>query len=216
MKYLFPVLALLVLNGCEMTEPQKQSAPPTQVNATTQQIDYVALLQAAQQNQVVQRNSNDRVFVPYQHHKTLVNYVEQMALELADTMQQDSELGIAITTFVDLDASLNTSSQLGNQIAESMMYQLQKFGHNVVDFKAMDVINVTARGDFVMTREVEELAERRIASHVLAGTLIYRTNGVEVNARIINLDTKRVTASAQNLIPSFVLENQSIALNTAP
>ena len=36
-----------------------------------------------------------------------------------------------------------------------------------------------------MSRDVEELAERRIASHVLAGTLIYRTNGVEVNAREI-------------------------------
>ncbi len=187
----------------------QQPQPEPKANTSTTQIDYAALLQE-QQNQAQQVNTNYRLFVPYQHHKTLVNYVEQMALELVDTMQQEAELGIAITTFVELDASLDTSSQLGNQIAESMMYQLQKFGFGVVDFKAMDVIKVTPRGDFVMTRKVEELAERQIASHVLSGTLIYRNTGVEVNARVINLNSKQVTASAQKVIPYFVLQNESI------
>ncbi|MCF7498514.1 MULTISPECIES: FlgO family outer membrane protein [Pseudoalteromonas] len=207
MKRFLSIALCLALTGCEMLAQQPQPEP--KANTSTTQIDYAALLQE-QQNQAQQVNTNDRLFVPYQHHKTLVNYVEQMALELVDTMQQEAELGIAITTFVELDASLDTSSQLGNQIAESMMYQLQKFGFGVVDFKAMDVIKVTPRGDFVMTRKVEELAERQIASHVLSGTLIYRNTGVEVNARVINLNSKQVTASAQKVIPYFVLQNESI------
>lgn len=208
----------LVLSGCQLlpeqsAEPQNtaQHAPASASN----QVDYVAMLQALEQKDMQQDNASHRLFVPYQHHKTVVNYVEQMALELVDTMQQESELGIAITTFVDLDASLKTSSQLGNQLAESMMYQLQKFGFGVVDFKAMDVITVTSHGDFVMSRDVEELAERRIASHVLTGTLIYRPNGVEVNARVINLNSKLVIASAQKVIPYFVLKHESIQSATA-
>ncbi|MED5512307.1 FlgO family outer membrane protein [uncultured Pseudoalteromonas sp.] len=208
----------LALSGCQLlpeqsAEPQNtaQSAP---ASASTQ-VDYVAMLQALEQKDMQQDNANHRLFVPYQHHKTVVNYVEQMALELVDTMQQESELGIAITSFVDLDASLKNSSQLGNQLSETMMHQLQKFGFGVVDFKAMDIISVTSRGDFVMSRDVEELAERRIASHVLTGTLIYRPNGVEVNARVINLNSKLVIASAQKVIPYFVLKNESIKSATA-
>jgi TolB-like protein len=214
MKGIFLAFILLALSGCQLLAEQGEANQST-ANTTSLQADYVAMLQELEQKESQQTNENHRLFVPYQHHKTLVNYVEQMALELVDTMQQESELGIAITTFVDLDTSLKSSSQLGNQIAESMMYQLQKFGYGVVDFKAMDVINVTARGDFVMSRDVEELAERRIASHVLAGTLIYRTNGVEVNARVVNLNSKLVVASAQKVIPYFVLKNESIQLATA-
>ena len=58
------------------------------------------MLQALEQNDMQQDNANHRLFVPYQHHKTVVNYVEQMALELVDTMQQESELGIAITSLL--------------------------------------------------------------------------------------------------------------------
>ena len=208
----------LALSGCQLLPEQSAEPQNTAQNvpaSANTQVDYVAMLQALEQNDMQQDNANHRLFVPYQHHKTVVNYVEQMALELVDTMQQESELGIAITSFVDLDASLKNSSQLGNQLSETMMHQLQKFGFGVVDFKAMDIISVTSRGDFVMSRDVEELAERRIASYVLTGTLIYRPNGVEVNARVINLNSKLVIASAQKVIPYFVLKNESIKSATA-
>ncbi len=200
---------MLALSGCQLSSEQAHSTSADQ-NVATSQLDHVISQQALEQGDI-----NHRLFVPYQHHKTLVNYVEQMALEIVDTMQQESELGIAITSFVDFDASLKSSSQLGNQLAESMMYQLQKFGYGVIDFKTMDTINVTAQGDFVLSRDVEELAERRLASDILTGTLIYRPNGVEVNARVINLNSKLVIASAQKVIPYFVLKNESIKSVTA-
>ena len=127
----------LALSGCQLLPEQSAEPQNTAQNAPASantQVDYVAMLQALEQNDMQQDNANHRLFVPYQHHKTVVNYVEQMALELVDTMQQESELGIAITSFADLDASLKNSSQLGNQLSETMMHQLQKFGFSVVDF----------------------------------------------------------------------------------
>jgi len=198
--------------GCHMTQP-KTGAPKNAEATTMQIVNYDAQARNEQQHNEMQNTT--RRFIPYQHHKTLVNYVEQMALDLVDTMQQESDLGIAVTSFVDFDASLNNSNQLGNQIAESMLHQLQKFGYGVIDFKTRDAININNRGDFVFSRDIDELAKKRIASHVLAGTLMYRKNGVEVNARVINVDTKQVIASSQKIIPNYVLNNEQINSDTA-
>jgi len=120
-----------------------------------------------------------------------------------------------VTSFVDLDNSLTKSSQLGNQLSESFIHQLQQFGYGIVDFKTTDQILVNPRGDFVFSREVENLANKRVASHVLSGTLIYRSSGVEVNTRIIDVQSKRVVASSQKLLPYYVLKNDDINLRSA-
>ncbi|GAA59635.1 flagellar protein FlgO [Pseudoalteromonas sp. BSi20652] len=157
-------------------------------------------------------------FKPLKHHKTLVNYVEQMALDLVDTLEFDvdthTHINIAVTTLVDLDASLNKSNQLGNQISETLIHQLQKFGYSVVDFKTTQTIDVTSRGDFTFSRDIAKLSEDQMASHVLAGTLIYRHNGVVVNTRVINVQTKQIAASSRKLIPLYVLNKEDIYLSS--
>lgn len=209
----FTIAGCITLAGCHMTQANTE-APKVPNTGTAQTIAHDAMLVAAKEQQNAEAH-NTRRFIPYQHHKTLVNYVEQMALDLVDTMQQESDLGIAVTSFVDFDASLNNSNQLGNQIAESMLHQLQKFGYGVIDFKTRDAISINNRGDFVFSRDIDELAKKRIASHVLAGTLMYRRNGVEVNARIINVDTKQVIATSQKIIPNYVLQSEQINAQTA-
>ncbi|WP_289053119.1 FlgO family outer membrane protein, partial [uncultured Pseudoalteromonas sp.] len=172
-------------------------------------------------NQSVQQQSEYdtvRQFTPLKHHKTLANYVEQMALDLVDTLEAEApdnnSINIAVTTIVDLDASLNKSNQLGNQLAETFIHQLQKFGYGVVDFKTMDNIDVSNRGDFVLSRDIEKLSESSMANYVLAGTLIYRPNGVAVNTRVINVHSKHIVASSRKLIPLYVLNKEDIYLSS--
>ncbi|MFM9597580.1 FlgO family outer membrane protein, partial [Streptomyces scabiei] len=86
--------------------------------ATAPSYDLNQLIRQAQLNDEQQYQDSTQ-FTPLKHHKTLVNYVEQMALDLVDTMQSEQDIAIAVTSFVDLDASLNNSSQLGNQLSES-------------------------------------------------------------------------------------------------
>ena len=203
-------LLLSTLSACNM---MNNSAPVEPVQSTTSQYDLTAMLQA--QDNSAEPLDNSTQFTPSKHHKTLVNYVEQMALDLVDTMQTELDVSIAVTSFVDLDASLNNSSQLGNQLSESFIHQLQKFGYGIVDFKTSDHIAMNARGDFVFSRDIEQLADKHIASHVLSGTLIYRSSGVEVNARIIDISSKRVIASSNKTLPYYVLNNADIHLQRA-
>ncbi|MFU2508079.1 FlgO family outer membrane protein [Pseudoalteromonas sp. ASV78] len=198
-----------ILSACSMTNDTTEP-----VQSTTSRYDLTQMLKQVQMNSA-EPLENSAQFSPNKHHKTLVNYVEQMALDLVDTMQTELDTSIAVTSFVDLDATLNNSNQLGNQLSESFIHQLQKFGYGIVDFKTTDHIAMNARGDFVFSRDIEQLANQRIASHVLSGTLIYRSNGVEVNARIIDITSKRVIASSNKTLPYYVLNNADIHLQSA-
>ncbi len=175
------------------------------------------MLKTAEQNQLKMMLTVNQ-FTPLQHHKTLANYVEQMALDLVDTLEfesdTDTNINIAVTTLVDLDSSLTKSNQLGNQISETLIHQLQKFGYGVVDFKTTQTIDVNSRGDFAFSRDIEKLSEEQMASHVLAGTLIYRNDAVVVNTRVINAHTKKIVASSRKLIPIYVLNKEDIYLSS--
>ncbi|MCQ8877413.1 FlgO family outer membrane protein [Pseudoalteromonas shioyasakiensis] len=204
-------LMVSLLTGCSTFDNSTQQPVTEKPQTTAGGYDLNQLIRQAQLSEQ-QEYQDATQFTPLNHHKTLVHYVEQMALDLVDTMQSEQDIAIAVTSFVDLDASLNNSSQLGNQLSESFIYQLQQFGYGVVDFKTTDQILVNERGDFVFSRDIENLANKRIASHVLSGTLIYRSSGVEVNTRVIDVQSKRVIASSQKLLPYYVLNNDDINL----
>lgn len=207
-------LTASLLVGCNANNTTQEQVKVDNAQATAPSYDLNQLIRQAQLNDEQQYQDSTQ-FTPLKHHKTLVNYVEQMALDLVDTMQSEQDIAIAVTSFVDLDASLNNSSQLGNQLSESFIHQLQQFGYGVVDFKTTDQILVNQRGDFVFSRDIENLANKRIASHVLSGTLIYRSSGVEVNTRVIDVQSKRVIASSQKVLPYYVLKNDDINLKRA-
>ncbi|MDN3404594.1 MULTISPECIES: FlgO family outer membrane protein [Pseudoalteromonas] len=207
----------LLLSGCNllgessMAEPAKAEPEQTVVS----NLDFNQIMAQMQRNDEQEQYADTTQFNPNKHHKSLVNYVEQMALDLTDTMQvAPQDAAIAVTSFVDLDASLTTASQLGNQLSETFIHQLQKFGYSAVDFKTANLITVNKQGDFAFTRNTRKLAGTSIASHVLSGTLIYREDGVEINARVIDIQSKRLAASSRTFIPLYVLNKEDIYLSS--
>ncbi|MBD0410487.1 FlgO family outer membrane protein [Pseudoalteromonas distincta] len=208
--------ALANLTGCAFTQ-NNESAEMNASSTTQVNYDLASMLKTAERKST-QDDANGNQFTPLQHHKTLANYVEQMALDLVDTLEYESDtdtnINIAVTTLVDLDSSLTKSNQLGNQISETLIHQLQKFGYGVVDFKTTQTIDVNSRGDFAFSRDIEKLSEEQMASHVLAGTLIYRHDAVVVNTRVINAHTKKIVASSRKLIPIYVLNKEDIYLSS--
>ncbi|KGK02282.1 MULTISPECIES: FlgO family outer membrane protein [Pseudoalteromonas] len=202
----------LLLSGCNLMG----GAPKAESEQTVvSDLDFNQIMAQMQQNDEQEQYADTTQFNPNKHHKSLVNYVEQMALDLTDTMQvAPQDAAIAVTSFVDLDASLTTASQLGNQLSETFIHQLQKFGYSAVDFKTANLITVNKQGDFAFTRNTRKLAGTNIASHVLSGTLIYRADGVVINARVINIENKRLAASSRTFIPLYVLNKEDIYLSS--
>ncbi|MDP4488607.1 FlgO family outer membrane protein [Pseudoalteromonas piscicida] len=200
---------LALLGGCEVTN---QATPES---TETQQSD-MEILYAMMEEQERNEDSQAAVlqdigFVSYRHRKEIANYANQIALELSDTVLGQKPESIAVASFVNFNESLRDTNQLGNQLAESLMHQMQKLGYQALDFKALGKIEVTSSGDLTFSRNASRLKNTQSPSHLLTGTMVYRPRGVEVNARLLEFNTNLVIASTVVTIPYFILDDQATA-----
>ena len=139
--------------------------------------------------------------------KHVGDYVKNMAQDLIGNMEYVStKTPIAVTHFALLDSDLQETNLLGHQMAESFVHELHKFRIPVIDFKATDYIRVTESGDFFLTRDYLELSANLPMEYILTGTLTKHQGGYLVNARILGLNSKAVVASAQTLVPFYVVD----------
>jgi len=147
----------------------------------------------------------DATTAQFRPNKPLADYAGELAVQLFGAMHYKAlQQPVAITSFVQFDASLAQAGALGNQLAEHMFVKLQQLGIPVTEVKLGRQIRVTASGDFVLNRG-DYLDEVQQPELVLAGTMLRDNAGMVINARIMNLQTKAVLSSAQIHIPNFVL-----------
>lgn len=146
----------------------------------------------------------------YQGHsltKHVGNYVQNMAQDLISNMEYLTDTTpVGVTNFALIDSDLQRTNLLGFQLAESFMHELHKFRIPVVDFKATEYIRVTPTGDFLLSRDFLELKHKVTIEYILTGTMTKHQGGYLVNARILGLQSKAVVASAQMLIPYYVVD----------
>lgn len=139
--------------------------------------------------------------------KHVGDYVKNMTQDLIANMEYVNETTpLGVTHFSLLDSDLQTTNLLGQQMAESFVHELHKFRVPVIDFKATDYIRVTETGDFILTRDYLELNSALPMEYVLTGTMTKHQGGFLVNARILGIESRAVVASAQTLIPFYVVD----------
>jgi TolB-like protein len=139
--------------------------------------------------------------------KNIGDYVQSMAQDLISNMEYMSEkTPVGVTHFALIDSDLQHTNLLGQQLAESFVHELHKFRIPVIDFKATEYIRVTPQGDFLLSRDFLELKNKLPMDYILTGTLTKHQGGYLVNARILGLKSKAVVATAQTLIPFYVVD----------
>lgn len=133
------------------------------------------------------------------------HYAKGLMQDLVANLQYvNSTTPLAVVSFVMLDSDYNQSSLLGNQMAESLMHEIHKFGIPVIDYKTTGFIRITEQGDFAFSKDYEELGESLAARYIVGGTMAKHKDGYLVNARVIGLQSKAVVASAQHFIPNEI------------
>ncbi|RVT45431.1 hypothetical protein EMM73_13280 [Rheinheimera sediminis] len=138
---------------------------------------------------------------------TVNHYVQSLMHDLAANLEVlSTTFNLGVTSFVYLDSDYQQGDLLGNQLAEAFMHEATQFGMAVTDFKTTDYIRVTPTGDFTFSRDFLELTQQYPISVVLGGTLVRHQGGVIVNARMVNVNDKKVVASAQAFIPQQVVQ----------
>jgi TolB-like protein len=139
--------------------------------------------------------------------KHIGDYVKNMAQDLIANMEYvNNKTPIGVTHFALLDTDLQKTDLLGRQMAESFVHELHKFRVPVIDFKATEYIRITDDGDFVLSRDYLELSSSLPIEYVLTGTMTKHQGGVLVNARILGMESRAVVATAQRLVPFYVVD----------
>lgn len=138
---------------------------------------------------------------------TVNHYVQSMMHDLAANLEVlSTTFSLGVTSFVYLDGDYQQGDLLGNQLSEAFMHEATQFGISVTDFKTTDYIRVTPTGDFTFSRDFLELTQQYPISVVLGGTIVRHQGGVLVNARMVNVNDKKVLATAQTFIPQNVVQ----------
>ncbi len=145
---------------------------------------------------------------------TLDFFIESLTEDLvASNTSITSRNSIAVTSFVDLQ-NMDSTNWLGNSVSEGFIYQLQRRGFKVVDYKTTGSIQVTEQGDFSMSRDWKDLAKEQDIQYVLTGTMLRQEGGVIINARVVGLQSRIVVATAQGFLPADRIGRDLDTLNT--
>lgn len=222
-------IGLMFLGGCATFTDEQESVAIQSVGDTSPSMQVVDITGAqTNQNPVVDANSDEQspgyenfgvfgqppVYSSVQGaykgrplSKHIGDYVKNLTHDLIGNMDKvTTKTPIAVTHFALLDSNLQETNLLGHQMAESFVHELHKFRIPIIDFKATDYVRVTNNGDFLLTRDYLELDTDLPMEFILTGTLTKHQGGYLVNARILGLESKAVVASAQTLVPFYVVD----------
>lgn len=227
-KFILPVLATSLLLGCSNASmfsgwSDEQPAQNTQSDSGTMQVVNVmtdpdagfdtaqpgtsaqaSLYGSAPANSVYGGNGGQNGKLMSKH---VGDYVQNMTQDLISNMEYlTDKTPVGVTNFALIDSDLQRTNLLGYQLSESFIHELHKFRIPVIDYKATDYIRVTDHGDFLLTRDFLELTEKAPIQYILTGTLTKHQSGYIVNARILGLESKAVVATAQMLMPFYVVD----------
>ncbi len=145
---------------------------------------------------------------------TMNYFVDSLTEELIQSNTSVSaRTPLAVTSFVDVQ-NMDATNWLGNTVSEGFIYQFQRRGFQVVDYKTTGDIQVTQEGDFALSRDWKSLAHEQNIQYVLVGTMLRQEGGVLVNARVVGLKTRIVVASAQGFLPADRIGRDLDTLNS--
>lgn len=211
-------VAMLCLSGCAMNSEQQTTAKKP-VKPAMNVVDVTAVDRAPVKAEQDDVDSFGAIGQPPLYSsvqgaykgrpltKHIGDYVKNMTQDLIANMEFVSDkTPVGVTNFALLDSDLQETNLLGQQMAESFVHELHKFRIPVIDFKATDYIRITTDGDFVLTRDYLELDEAMPIEYVLTGTMTKHQGGVLVNARILGMESRAVVATAQMLVPFYVVD----------
>lgn len=107
---------------------------------------------------------------------------------------------IALTSLVDLNDH-KVTNWLGQTISEQFIHELHIRQLRVIDFKLTGNIQLTKEGEFSLTRDWKKLNKNVDVQHILTGTMSRNEEGMIINVRIVNADSKLVVSTSSAFVP---------------
>jgi len=108
---------------------------------------------------------------------------------------------LIVSTLVNID-QLDQSSTLGRLISEQLTSRISQSGQNVVELKLRNSVFMKQnQGEFLLTREIKELASSYKAQAVVVGTYADGGDFIFVSLKLINPSNSLILASYDYALP---------------
>lgn len=198
--FIIPLSLLLALTGCVQPTKATKVVPE---NAVTMRGEM------AREQRVQEQHAFSVQSAPVQNRHTPVITLDHYARNLVHELMAlhhriDEQAMVAVTDLSFIESDLQQGSVFSNHLSEAIIYDLHVFGVPVLDFKVTDFIRITEGGDFVLSRDFSELSAELPIKYVVTGTMTTHQSGVMLNARLVEIETKRVISAARTFVPAHI------------
>lgn len=106
-----------------------------------------------------------------------------------------------IATLVNID-KLEQSSTFGRLVSEQLASRITQLGHNAVELKVRNgVFMKRNEGEFLLTREIKEVATAHKAQAIVVGTYAEASEFVYVNLKVVNPANSLILAAYDYALP---------------
>lgn len=113
-----------------------------------------------------------------------------------------SQSPMIVATLVNIDR-LEHSSTFGRVISEQLASRLTQLGENVVELKVRNSIFMKRNeGEFLLTREIREVASAHQATAVVVGTYAESPDFVYVTLKVIDVGSSLILAAYDYTLPA--------------
>lgn len=108
---------------------------------------------------------------------------------------------IIVVSVVNMN-QLNKTSSFGRLVSEQVSSRMSQLKYNVVELKLRnDILVKNNQGEFLLTREVKDLASSVNAEAVVVGTYVENKNDIYVNLKVVRPSNNVVLAGYSYAIP---------------
>lgn len=171
-----------LLSGCETLMRAPQSTEPTYEQAALHSLkltNYAAL---------------DALMKGYQNRT-------EHAVVAGNHIASSSGAPFLVATLANID-QLEQSSTLGRTISEQIASRMTQNGHSVIELKVRNGVYMKRNeGEFLLTREIREVANTHKAQAVVIGTYAESASFIHVNLKLVDPATSIIIAAHDYTLP---------------
>lgn len=134
-------------------------------------------------------------------HTAAINQVSmQMVNALVrqnDGLRSDQPLIVTTPVLVN---DLQTTNAFGLQFQQGLIAALHDNQFNLVDVNVSEALKVLPSGEFILSRDWQQLPADLPVEHVVVSTMSLSNSGMALTSRIVNVTNNRVVSAAQGFV----------------
>lgn len=167
-----------------------------------EEVKHRSALRAAETESNLLRLANEaniylsqKVRIPSANYRAADSLLKKLPVKLA----KDSP--ILVASFVNID-DLDDSSTFGRVISEQFASRFNQKGYATIELKLRTTVFIKeGSGEFLLSRELEEISIKHRAQAVVVGTYAVASKKIYLTARVVNVSDGRVLSSYDYSIP---------------